>query len=93
MIWSSRFLTGSMTGLTVYCIVTGNWMPLLFVWGPRFYGNWLNFLGFLTQHAGLAEDAYDHRLNTRTFLMNPVLEFLYAKMNYHIEHHTNPTKC
>jgi fatty acid desaturase len=62
MVWSSRFLIGSMAGLVVFCAATGNWMPLLFVWGPRFYGNWLNFLGFLTQHAALAEDAYDHRL-------------------------------
>jgi hypothetical protein len=27
----------------------------------------------ITQHAGLDEDVYDHRLNTRTVLMNPVV--------------------
>jgi fatty acid desaturase len=33
---------------------------------------------------------YDHRLNTRTVLMNPVFNFLYMNMNYHIEHHMFP---
>jgi fatty acid desaturase len=33
---------------------------------------------------------YDHRLNTRTVLMNPVFGFLYCNMNHHIEHHMFP---
>jgi fatty acid desaturase len=44
----------------------------------------------LTQHAGLAEDVLDHRLNSRTIYMNPVFRFLYWNMNYHIEHHMFP---
>jgi fatty acid desaturase len=39
------------------------------------------------QHLGLAENVTDHRLNTRTVLMNPVTRFIYLNMNYHIEHH------
>jgi fatty acid desaturase len=65
-------------------------VPLLFIWGPRIYANWMNFFGFLSQHAGLAEDSHDHRLNTRTFRMNPAFEFLYANMNFHVEHHIYP---
>ena len=38
-------------------------------------------------HAGLDEDVLDHRLNSRTVIMNPVLRFVYMNMNYHIEHH------
>lgn len=90
MIWSSRLLIGSIVLVLAACVAFGTIVPLLFLWGPRFYANWLNFFGFLSQHAGLAEDSYDHRLNTRTFRMNPVLEFLYANMNYHIEHHLYP---
>lgn len=90
MIWSARLLVGSVVAVVGLCVYLGSVVPLLFVWGPRFYANWLNFFGFLSQHAGLAEDSYDHRLNTRTFLMNPALEFLYANMNYHIEHHLYP---
>ena len=45
----------------------------------------------LTQHAGLAEDVLDHRLNARTVYMNPIFRFLYWNMNYHVEHHLFPT--
>ena len=44
----------------------------------------------LTQHAGLGENVLDHRLNTRTVYMNPVIRFLYWNMNYHVEHHMFP---
>ena len=32
----------------------------------------------------------DFRENTRTVKLNPILEFLYWNMNYHIEHHMFP---
>ena len=57
---------------------------------PTMYGAWLHVMTGLTQHAGLAEDVLDHRLNCRTVYMNPVLRFLYWNMNYHIEHHMFP---
>ncbi len=44
----------------------------------------------LTQHAALAENVLDHRLNCRTIYMNPVHRFLYWNMNYHMEHHMFP---
>src|SRR5882757_4749145 len=68
-----------------------SFLPILFVWTPRFYGGWLHQLCGLTQHAGLAENVYDHRKSTRTVYMNPVYRFLYMNMNYHIEHHMFPT--
>ena len=54
------------------------------------YGAWLHVLTGLTQHAGLAEDVLDHRLNSRTVYMNPVFRFIYWNMNYHVEHHMFP---
>jgi nitrite reductase/ring-hydroxylating ferredoxin subunit len=50
----------------------------------------MTFFG-ITQHAGLRVDVLDHRLNTRTVYMNPVLRFLYLNMNYHLEHHLFPS--
>ncbi len=91
MFWSSRLYLACIVGVLTWCVMAGTIVPLLFIWGPRFYANAFNFFGFLTQHAGLAEDSYDHRLNTRTFTMNPVFEFLYANLNYHIEHHIYPS--
>jgi fatty acid desaturase len=65
-------------------------LPLLYVGLPSFYGAWLLSVFGFTQHAGLAEDVLDHRLNCRTVHMNPVLRFLYWNMNYHVEHHMFP---
>jgi fatty acid desaturase len=69
----------------------GSILPLMYIGLPSFYGAWFVILVGLTQHAGLAEDVLDHRLNTRTVYMNPVFRFLYWNMNYHVEHHMFPT--
>jgi fatty acid desaturase len=62
----------------------------MFVGLPSFYGAWLHLVFNLTQHAGLAEDVLDHRLNTRTVYLNPIFRFIYWNMNYHVEHHMFP---
>jgi len=73
------------------CVLTSSFVPLLFIIGPSFYGAWLVLILGTTQHLGLREDVLDHRLNSRTVLMNPALRFLYWNMNYHCEHHMFPT--
>ncbi|MBF9061433.1 fatty acid desaturase [Rhodobacterales bacterium HKCCSP123] len=65
-------------------------IPLMLVGGPRIYGTWHMVLTGLLQHGGLAEDVLDHRLNSRTVLMNPVSRWIYWNMNYHVEHHMFP---
>jgi fatty acid desaturase len=65
-------------------------LPVMLIGLPRFYGIWLSFVMGVPQHLGLAEDVLDHRLNSRTILMGPVLRFFYWNMNYHIEHHMFP---
>ena len=71
-------------------IVFHTWLPVVLVGGPRFYGVFMERIYSLTQHAGLGENVLDHRLNSRTVLMNPVNRFIYWNMNYHIEHHMYP---
>ena len=74
-----------------YAVYVGSILPMLLVGPlPTMYGAWLHIVTGLTQHAGLAEDVLDHRLNSRTVYMNPVMRFLYWNMNYHIEHHMFP---
>jgi fatty acid desaturase len=65
-------------------------LPLMYVGLPSLYGSWLMVVFGLTQHAGLAEDVLDFRLNTRTVYMNPIFRYLYWQMNYHTEHHMFP---
>ncbi len=68
-----------------------SWLPVLLVGPlPTMYGAWVHVMTGQTQHGGLAEDVLDHRLNSRTVLMNPVLRFIYWNMNYHVEHHMFP---
>jgi fatty acid desaturase len=61
-------------------------IPVLITLGP-FYGGWLQSACNGTQHVGLQDDVSDFRLCCRSFTINPVLQFLYWHMNYHIEHH------
>ncbi len=73
-----------------WALKIGSILPLMFVSFPIFYGAWLTVVFAITQHAGLAENVLDHRLNTRTIYMNPIFRFLYWNMNYHVEHHMFP---
>ncbi|HMP75931.1 MAG TPA: NADH:ubiquinone reductase (Na(+)-transporting) subunit F [Kiritimatiellia bacterium] len=65
-------------------------LPLMFIGMPNLYGSWLTNIYGLTQHAGLAENVLDHRLNCRTVYMNRIHRYLYWNMNYHVEHHMFP---
>jgi Na+-transporting NADH:ubiquinone oxidoreductase subunit F len=64
-------------------------LPVLLV-VPHVFGTWLTVAYGMTQHAGLAENVLDHRLNCRTVYMNPIHRYLYWNMNYHLEHHMFP---
>jgi Na+-transporting NADH:ubiquinone oxidoreductase subunit F len=72
------------------CFVLRTPLPAFFIILPHFFGNWLMILHNTTQHAGLAENVLDHRLNCRTVYMNPFSRFVYWNMNYHLEHHMFP---
>ena len=71
-------------------IVYETWIPIFLFMLPQFFGTWLMILHNTTQHAGLAENVLDHRLNCRTVYMNPISRFIYWNMNYHVEHHMFP---
>ncbi len=74
----------------VACIAMQSILPAMLIGLPSIYGGFMTIFFGLTQHAGLAEDVLDHRLNSRTIYMNPLFRFLYWNMNYHIEHHMFP---
>ncbi len=79
--------------LLIYAVVIllaigmGSILPLMVIGLPRLYGAWHHIMTGVLQHLGLAENVTDHRLNTRTVLMNPLSRFIYLNMNYHVEHH------
>ena len=85
--WARILLVGH-TLLVAQAFFTGWWMlPVLITLAP-FYGSMLFFLCNNTQHVGLQDEVADFRLCTRTIYLNPIVQFLYWHMNYHIEHHT-----
>jgi Na+-transporting NADH:ubiquinone oxidoreductase subunit F len=57
---------------------------LMYVGLPNLFGSWLGVIYGLSQHAGLAENVLDHRLNSRTIYLNPIHRYLYWNMNYHV---------
>ena len=84
--WARLLLLGH-AAIAVVSLAMGWWMiPVLITLAP-FYASCLLFLCNNTQHVGLQDNAPDFRLCTRTFLLNPVIRFLYWHMNFHIEHH------
>jgi len=85
MIWTLIF-----AAVIAACLYTQSIIPALFVGLPRLYGVWFIQLVALPQHAGLLDDVFDHRLDSRTFYMNPIGRFIYWNMNYHVEHHMFP---
>jgi Na+-transporting NADH:ubiquinone oxidoreductase subunit F len=86
----ARIYVAIYAGVIALAIYSRSVLPLLFVGGANLFGSWLMVVYGLTQHAGLAENVLDHRLNCRTVYMNPVHRFLYWNMNYHVEHHMFP---
>jgi MocE subfamily Rieske [2Fe-2S] domain protein len=71
-------------------VATHSILPLLYVGLVNLFGTWLMVVYGLTQHAGLAENVLDHRLNCRTVYLDPVHRYLYWNMNYHVDHHMFP---
>jgi fatty acid desaturase len=90
MFWAARASLGIHIAVVLSAIFTASWLPILLFTLPRFYGGVLVWLFVVLQHVGLAQDVWDHRLNTRSLELNPVLSFLYMNMESHVEHHFFP---
>ena len=77
-------------GVAALAIWMGSILPFMVIGLPIFFGSWHMVTTGYMQHLGLAENVLDHRLNSRTVLMNPISRFIYWNMNYHVEHHMFP---
>ncbi len=88
--WRARVYVAIYLIVIGLAIATRSILPLLFAGFTNVFGTWLLATYGYTQHAGLAENVLDHRLNSRTVYMNPIHRYLYWNMNYHVEHHMFP---
>ena len=90
-VYRNARLCMALYGLVIAAAVVWlSWIPIFLFVLPQFFGTWLMIIHNTTQHAGLAENVLDHRLNCRTVYMNPISRFIYWNMNYHVEHHMFP---
>ncbi|MCY3916480.1 MAG: fatty acid desaturase [Chloroflexi bacterium] len=86
ILWSRSLLLFHGSVLLI-AIVSGLWvLPLIFS-TSAFTGNWLGYFVGLPQHCGLRDHTSDFRKNTRSMKLNPLFDFLYWRMGWHIEHH------
>jgi Na+-transporting NADH:ubiquinone oxidoreductase subunit F len=90
VVWRARIYLLIYLGVIGMALYTRSLLPLMYIGLPAFYGAWLMVIYGYTQHAGLAENVLDHRLNCRTVYMNGLNRYLYWNMNYHVEHHMFP---
>ena len=86
----ARIYLAIYASVIVLALYRRSFLPLFLVGFTNLFGTWLLVTYGLTQHAGLAENVLDHRLNCRTVYMNPIHRYLYWNMNYHVEHHMFP---
>lgn len=84
--WSRILLLGHGV-LIVISIITGQWVLPFIISFSTFIGNWAVYFLGTTQHSGLQENVPDFRKNSRSIILNPIFEYLYWHMNWHIEHH------
>lgn len=68
-------------------ILSGNYLLLLFFTFPMASSSIASYTITMVQHTGLQPDIADSRKCCRSVKVNPIYEFLYWNMNYHIEHH------
>lgn len=87
---NARIILALYGATLVVTVAMQSWIPVFLIILPHFFGTWLMIVHNTTQHAGLAENVLDHRLNCRTVFMNPFNRFIYWNMNYHLEHHMFP---
>jgi fatty acid desaturase len=87
---AARIHVAIYAAVIIACIAAQSIIPAMLIGLPRAYGIWFLIVIGLPQHAGLAEDVLDHRLNARTVLMSRPIRFIYSNMNYHVEHHMYP---
>ena len=61
-------------------------LPLLVTFAP-FIANWLRYFVGVPMHTGLRDNVADFRLCVRSITLDPFSQFLYWRMNWHMEHH------
>jgi len=74
-------------GVAVIALAIGQPIMILLVSGSIFVANWHRYFVGVTMHCGLCSSVNDFRKCARSVTLDPISEFLYWHMNWHLEHH------
>ena len=83
----ARYLITAHLSFAIFAFLIGYPILILIVSLHPFIGNWLRYFVGAPMHCGLRSDISDFRKCVRTITLNPISEFLYWHMNWHLEHH------
>ncbi|MFZ8905211.1 MAG: fatty acid desaturase [bacterium] len=83
----ARYLIAVHLSFAVFAVLIGYPILILIVSLHPFIGNWLRYFVGAPMHCGLRSDVSDFRKCVRTITLDPISEFLYWHMNWHLEHH------
>ena len=83
----ARYLIAVHLSFALITVLIGYPILILIVSLHPFIGNWLRYFVGAPMHCGLRSDVSDFRKCVRTITLDPISEFLYWHMNWHLEHH------
>lgn len=83
----ARWLLGFHITVTVTAVALGRPDVALVISGAPFIANWWRYFVGVPMHCGLRSEVADFRKCVRSITLDPVTEFLYWHMNWHLEHH------
>jgi len=83
----ARLVLAFHAGVLVVAALLELWALPIVLTFHLFIGNWLKYFVGLPMHCGLRSNVADFRKCVRTIRLDPLSEFLYWRMNWHIEHH------
>lgn len=90
VVLAARVVLGAQATLALAFLALGQPTLVLLVNGGAFIATLPNKWLAAAQHHGCAIGSDSVDASARTVLLNPLLAFLYANMNYHVEHHAYP---
>ena len=83
----ARFVLAFHVAVAAISLALGLWIvPVLVSLAPAI-ANWLRYFVGVPMHCGLRDNVPDFRKCVRTITLDPLSEFLYWRMNWHLEHH------
>jgi fatty acid desaturase len=91
LIQGARQVLAGHLGLMLLFVLSGKIYLIFLISLSPFFCTFPNKILSISQHYNAQTNNVDFRFNSRSISLPPIFRFLYANMNYHVEHHIYPT--